>query len=82
MIDTRSGHHAQLVIFRIWPIVASSNQKVCDTALGLALDGCDVEIHTMGRYPWGTELRRSLCRHEHLGMDGICHRCGEDRRGI
>ena len=26
--------------------------------------------------------RAANCTHEHLDMDGICHRCGADRRGI
>lgn len=25
---------------------------------------------------------RMKCKHEHLDMDGICHACGADRRGI
>jgi len=25
---------------------------------------------------------RTTCQHEHLDMDGICHQCGKDCRGI
>lgn len=27
-------------------------------------------------------LERISCQHDHLNMDGICHRCGKDCRGI
>ena len=26
--------------------------------------------------------RRPGCKHEHLDIDGLCHRCGADCRGV
>ncbi len=29
----------------------------------------------------GWKDHKEACKHDHLDMEGICHRCGEDRRG-
>jgi hypothetical protein len=54
-----------------------------DKVEGLTLE--QVEKRVMG-HSRETEFRRersaSSCKHDHLNMDGICHNCGEDRRGI
>lgn len=48
----------------------------------LTLEG--VEKHFKGHSREAESHRKQLapCKHDHLNMDGICHACGEDKRGI
>ena len=60
--------------------------KVCfftaDKLESLPLE--EIEKHFRGHSHQTESNRKRLepCKHDHLDMDGICHACGEDRRGI